>query len=189
MAPFAYLSVLTSIVLAAGITRLLTGVGKMLQARHKIELDWVHLVWILNVFLYMVLNWWILFRWQTQQEWNYFLFLFVLISPIVCFLLSVLLFPNRIEECCDMRNYFSENRRSFFLLAATLTPIDLVDTMLKGLAHFYAQGPYYIFTILLVFTLCMIGAFTKSEKYHKFFAIFFLMYILAFIAINLRMLA
>ncbi len=111
MALFSYLSVLTSIVLAAGITRLLSGVGKILQARNKIELDLVHLVWTLNVFLYMVLNWWILFRWQNQPEWNYFLFLFVLLSPIVCFLLTVLLFPNHIEECCDMRNYFTENRR------------------------------------------------------------------------------
>jgi hypothetical protein len=33
MDPFSYLSVLTSIVLALGITRVLTGLGKLLQAR------------------------------------------------------------------------------------------------------------------------------------------------------------
>ena len=173
MTPFAYLSVLTSIVLAAGITRLLTGVGKMLQARKKIELDWVHLVWIMNVFLYMVLNWWILFRWQAQPEWNYFLFLFVLLTPTICFLLTVLLFPNRIEECCDMRNYFAENRRWFFLLAATLTPIDAVNTLLRGMVHFIAQGPIYVIAIILIFVLCVTGAFTQNEKYHKFFSVFF----------------
>lgn len=188
MNTFAYLSVLTSIVLAAGITRLLAGVGKMMQARDRIEVDWVHLVWILNVFLYMVLNWWILFRWQAQPEWNYFLFLFVLLSPIVCFLLTVLLFPNRIEDCCDMRDYFASNRSWFFRLAALLTPIDAVDTILKGVAHFNAQGPLYIFTISVIFVLCLVAANTKNERFHKFFSVFFLIYLLAFIAINLRLL-
>ena len=136
----------------------------------------------------MMLNWWILFRWQNQPEWNYFLFLFVLFSPIVCFLLTILLFPNHTEECCDMRNYFTENRRWFFLLAALLTPIDAGDTQHKGAAHFTAQDLIYIFTIALICALCVIGAYTKNEKYHKFFAVFFLAYILGYITINLRVL-
>ena len=88
-----------------------------------------------------------------------------------------------------MRNYFAANRRWFFLLAALLTPIDAVDTLLKGLAHFTAQGPVYVFTILLIFSLCVIAAFSRSKIFHKFFAVFFLFYLMAFIAVNLRMLA
>jgi hypothetical protein len=38
MNPFSYLSVLTSIVLALGITRVLTGLGKLLQARDRIRI-------------------------------------------------------------------------------------------------------------------------------------------------------
>jgi hypothetical protein len=54
MDPFSYLSVLISIVLALGMTRVLAGVGEMLQARSRRRLYWVHIVGVANLFLY----WW-----------------------------------------------------------------------------------------------------------------------------------
>jgi hypothetical protein len=188
MNPFAYLSVLTSIVLALGIARVLTGLGKLLQARGRILIYWVHLVWSLNVFLYQVLNWWILFRWQRQEQWTFFLFLFVLLSPTITFLLSVLLFPDRLEDGIDLKQHFYANHRWFFALAALLAPIDAIDTLLKGRAHFAAQGPLYIVTLLFVFGGTVAAASTKRERFHALFSVFFLVYLLAFIGINLRLL-
>ena len=147
---------------------------------------WVHLLWAVNVFLYLVLNWWILFRWRTYEDWTFFIFLFLLLSPTVTFLLSVLLFPDPFEEGTDLKEHFFANRRSFFVLAALLPPIDAVDTLLKGTAHFAAQGPLYVVTLLLVFVLSLVAASTKRERFHAFFAVFFLVYILGFIGINLR---
>lgn len=140
MNPFEYLSILTSIFLALGITQVLTGVGKVLQVRGRIKPYWVHLVWALNLFLFLVLNWWILFRWHRQAEWTFFLFLFVLLSPIIAFLLSVLLFPEPLEPTTDLKGHFYANHRWFFMLGALLPPIDAVDTLLKGREHFMAQG-------------------------------------------------
>ena len=188
MDAFSYLSVLTSIVLALGITRLLTGLGRLLQARSRVRIYWVHLLWTLNVFLFLVLNWWILFRWSTQHEWSFFLFLFVLLSPTVAFLLTVLLMPDPFEEGFDPKQHFYNNHRWFFTLAALLPIIDAMDTLLKGWAHFTAQGPLYVLTILLLFILNIVAALVRREGFQAFFAIFFLVYILAFIAINLRVL-
>ena len=89
MDAFSYLSIVPSIIIALGLTRLLTGIGRLLENRGQMRLYWVHLVWGLNVFLYMVLNWWILFRWDAQQEWTFFLSLFLLLTPTISFLLSV----------------------------------------------------------------------------------------------------
>jgi hypothetical protein len=50
MDPFSYLSVLTSIVLALGITRILSGVGRLLQTRGRVRIYWVHLLWALNLY-------------------------------------------------------------------------------------------------------------------------------------------
>jgi len=188
MDAFSYLSYLTSIVFGLGVTRVLTGLGKILQARGRFRIYWVHLVWALNVMLYIVLNWWILFRWSKQGEWNFFLFLFVLFSPTIGFLLSVLLFPEPLNHGTDLREHFFANHRWFFALAATLAPLDLVDTLLKGVAHFTAQGPFYLVTIALITALTIAGAYTRNEKFHKFFALFFLIYLLVFISVNLRVL-
>ncbi len=57
MNAFEYLSVLISIILALGMTRVLTGVGEMLQARMHRRIYWVHVIWIANLFIYLVMAW------------------------------------------------------------------------------------------------------------------------------------
>jgi len=94
MSAFEYLSVLISIILALGMTRVLAGVGEMLQASSHRQIYWVHLLWIINLFLYLLVAWWVFYRWRNQQPWTFFLFVFVLISPTILYLASVLLFPR-----------------------------------------------------------------------------------------------
>src|SRR5437763_14524984 len=96
MDAFSYLSVLISIVLALGMTRVLAGVGEMLQERSRRRLYWVHAVWIAHLCLYLVVAWWIFYRWRNQQPWTCFLFIFVLSSPPIWYLASIILFP---PEC------------------------------------------------------------------------------------------
>ena len=47
MGAFEYLSVLISIILALGMTRVLAGVGEMLQARSRRRIYWVYAVFFL----------------------------------------------------------------------------------------------------------------------------------------------
>jgi len=54
------------------------------------------------------------------------------------------------------------------------------------LCGYPAQGSLYVITILLLFELNLIAVCIRREFFHAFSAIFFLVYILAFIAINLR---
>lgn len=189
MTTFSYLSYLTSIVLALSVTRLLTGFGKILQARGQLRLYWVQLFWGLDLFLYIALIWWILFRWANVTQWNFFLFLFLLLSPIVLFLMSVLLFPDPLEPDTDLKKFFYANQRWFFGLAALLTPLDAIDTLLKGWDHFAAQGIVYPVTVVLIFVLNVIAAFSPSERYHKIYVVFLLAYLLTFISVNLMTIA
>ena len=176
MDAFSYLSVLISIILALGMTRVLAGVGEMLQARTRHRIYWVHAVWIVNVFLYLVVAWWIFYRWRNQQPWTFFLFLFVLISPTILYLASLLLFPreSELEAPVDYKAHYYANHRAFFILFALFTPVDIVDSLLKGIPHFIELGPQYIVSGLLYFTGMVTAAITHNERYHQFFAIFFL---------------
>lgn len=189
MNPFSYLAYLTSVVLALSITRILTGVGKLLQVRGNVRLYWVHLLWALNLFLYAVLIWWIQYRWQTQAQWTFFLFLFVLLAPTVAFLEAMLLFPDTIQAGTDLKAHYYANHRWFFMLAALLPPLDALDTYLKGWDHFVAQGVIYPISMLLLFGLNLTAAFTRNERFHAFYAVFFMVYLLVFISINLRVIA
>ncbi|PYK95589.1 MAG: hypothetical protein DME36_01345 [Verrucomicrobia bacterium] len=176
MDPFSYLSVLISIILALGMTRVLAGVGEMLQARSHRRMYWVHALWIVNLFLYLVIAWWIFYRWRNQQPWTFFLFVFVLISPTILYLASMLLFPREgdVDLAVDYKTHYYANHRAFFILFALFTPVDIVDTLLKGIAHFLEQGWRYDISIAAALMGLTIAAITRNERYHQFYAIFFL---------------
>ena len=166
MDPFSYLSVLISIILALGMTRVLAGVGEMLQARSRRRLYWVHAVWVVNLFLYLVVAWWIFYRWRNQQPWTFFLFIFVLISPTILYLASIVLFPpeSSLDDFVNYKTHYYSNHRVFFVLFA----------LLEGISHLVALGPLYFISSILFFARLVIAAITRNERYHQCYAIFFL---------------
>jgi hypothetical protein len=174
MDPFSYLSVLISIVLALAMTRILAGIGEMLQARAHRRIYWVHAVWVLNLFLFSVVAWWIFYRWRNLEQWTYFLFLFVLIAPTLLYLAAVVLFPPEgTHGGTDYRTHYYANRRSFFILFGLSVPVDVADTLLKGTAHFLSLGPLYISSAIILLALFTIAAITRNERVHGFLAIYF----------------
>jgi hypothetical protein len=176
MAAFEYLSVLISIILALGMTRVLGGVGEMLQARSHRRIYWVHAIWIINLFLYLVIAWWIFYRWRNQEPWRFLLFVFVLISPTLLYLASLLLFPREgdVDAAVDYKTHYYAKHLAVFILFALFTPVDIADSLLKGVSHFLALGPQYFISNALYFAGLTTAAITRNERYHEFYAIFFL---------------
>jgi hypothetical protein len=105
----------------------------------------VHAVWIANLFLYLVVAWWIFYRSHNQQPWTFFLFIFVLISPTILYLACILLFPpeSTPDEFVNYKTPYYSNHRAFFVLFVLYPPVDFVDTLLKGVPHLVALGPLY----------------------------------------------
>jgi hypothetical protein len=157
-------------------TQVLAGVGEMLQARGRRRIYWVHTLWIVNLFLYLVIAWWIFYRWRNQQQWTFFLFLFVLISPIILFVVSLLLFPpqRELDEFVDYKKHYYANHRAFFLIFGLFTPVDLIDSLLKGIPHLLELGTQYYVSQSLYFVGVVTAAITRNERYHQFYAVFFL---------------
>ena len=176
MDPFSYLSVLISIVLALGMTRVLAGVGEMLQARARRRIYWVHAIWVVNLFVYLVVAWWIFYRWRNQQPWTFLLFVFVLTSPTLLYLASIVLFPpeSALDEFVDYKAHYYANHRAFFILFSCFTPVDFADSLLKGIPHFLELGPQYFLSNSVFFAGLVTAAITRNERYHQFYAIFFL---------------
>jgi hypothetical protein len=187
MDPFSYIIVLTSIILGLGVTRIVGGLGYLMQTRKRRRPYWVHTVWMLNLLLAMAIVWWVAYRWRTNEHWTLLLFIWLLLSPTILYLIASLLFPdqNNDERISDWRTYFYENHRDIFLLLALIFPIDIIDTLLKGIGHFRAQGPFYVMTMALWFVLCLVAAFTKRRTYHGIFALIFAIYNTLFVGFSL----
>jgi hypothetical protein len=186
MDPFSYLVVLTSIILGLGVTRLVGGLGYLMQTRRRKHPYWVHMLWMVNLLLAMAIVWWVAYRWRSNEHWTFLLFIWLLLLPTILYLISSLLFPDQDDEpITDWQVYFYENHRDIFLLYALVFPIDIVDTLLKGMAHFKAQGLLYVMTMGLWFVLCLVAAFTKRRMFHASFAVIFLICNLVFVGTTL----
>lgn len=186
MDPFSYVCVLTSIVAGLALTRLISGLGQLLQSRGRARPYWVHTLWMVNLILGVVVTWWTQYRWRHAPSWTLFLVLWLLVIPVTNYLATVLLFPDEREgePIRDWRaHYYSSARLLFCLLALSFT-FDVVDTLLKGMTHFRSIGPLYPFTMTLYICLSLVAAFTQSPRYHGGFAVFFLVYNLAMLGHN-----
>ena len=69
--------------------------------------------------------------------------------------------------------------RGFGLLLAGQA-IDVADTLLKGMAHFRSLGPSYPVGIASLSALALVAIRTRSERFHGAFAIFAVVYLLAY---------
>lgn len=57
---------------------------------------------------------------------------------------------------------------------ALFGPVDVVDTLFKGVPHLIEQGPQYIVSTTFFFIGLTIAAVTRNERYHQFYCIVFL---------------
>lgn len=127
MTPFEHLAVLISIVLGLGIAHLLTSVHRLVQARARVRPYWLPLLWALLLFVTQIEWWWAIFALRTETVWNFFYFLFVLLSPVSLYLAAAFVLPE-IEPggtaTIDLRTYYYENRRWFFAIVAAGPVLD-----------------------------------------------------------------
>jgi hypothetical protein len=86
---FNYVAVLVSIVIGLGVTRVLSQLSEAIQAQDRQRNYWVHTLWMINLFIFLMLSWWVFYRWKAAPEWNFFLFMWVTVAPTLLYLASV----------------------------------------------------------------------------------------------------
>ena len=121
MTPFEYLSVLISIILGLAIAQLLAGTARLVQLRRSVRPHATTLLWMEILFLIDTQIWWAALERCEELHWNFFLFLFYLLMPILAFLLSALVLPElgNEDEIVLAVNFVGNRPRFFGPVAAT----------------------------------------------------------------------
>lgn len=84
-------------------------------------------------------------------------------------MLSVLLFPDQIDEYKGYADYFQSRRRWFYSFLAMIFVLDVIDTWIKGPEHFHALGLEYPIR-QAVFALCsLVAVLTPSQRFQAVF--------------------
>ena len=165
MDEFSYLIVLVSIVLGLGVTRLLTGLGALIEARDRVRFYGPALAWTLFLLVAHVQTWWAFFGLRDRGGWSFAAFLAVLVQPALLYLLSALVLPTvGPGDDVDLRTRYYEQARWFFGLLAGLLVASLArDLALEGALP---DAPNVAFHAVF-FALAVAGAVTRSERFHR----------------------
>jgi len=176
-----HVRVLIGLVLGLGLTRILTGVTKIVQHPGHKKLYAPHLLWVAVILVSAVHFWWFEFGLIHIRTWRFELFVFVLFYAFLFFLTASLLFPDEMGEFASYEDYFLSRRRWFFGLLAATVPIDLIDTLAKGRAYYDALGPEYPARLVVLLVLCAAAAWTDNRRFHLAFAGLYLVYLISWV--------
>lgn len=173
---YLHVRVLVGVVLGLGLTRILSGLARMVEHPGRNPVSATHLLWVAVILLSIVHFWWWEFALISLGAWRFELFVFLLLYAFLWFVLACLLFPGDLAEHDTYEAYFLSRRRWFFGLFAATFAADLIDTAIKGADHFRALGPEYPARIAAGIILCAIAAWTGNRRFHLLFAALYLAY-------------
>lgn len=165
---YPHVRVVMGMVIGLGVTRLLSGIARIVQhpARHHYG---VHLAWVASVLLSLVHFWWWQFGLYQIEAWTFGIYLFVVGYAITLFLLCALLFPESMQGYRGYKDYFLARRAWFFGLLAATYLLDVVDTLIKGEAHFARFAHEYLIRTPLLVLLCVVAMKSASQRFHVLF--------------------
>ena len=172
---YLHVKVLLSMILGLGVAHLLRGVARIVQHPRKYQIYWVHLVWVLFLFLYLIHFWWWEFYLQRVVQWTFPLYFFIAIYATLLYLLCSLFFPDEMDEYDGYRGYFYSRRSWIFAVMTLIFVADVVDTLIKGSEYRMHLGIFYDIRTSAYILLSLLATRICSPRFHAGFAIFALL--------------
>lgn len=129
---FDYLTVLVSIVLGLAIANVLTRLGLVISARHRVDFYWPPIAWATWIFFICVQHWWAEWGARHAGTPNFVGFWLEVLVPVVLFLLSTLVLPEREENGrLDLGRWYFHNRAWFFTLLCVLPLLSIAEEVAR----------------------------------------------------------
>jgi len=179
---FEYVTVFISIILGLGVTQILTGIADLVHQNERVKLYWPHLVWVFLVLVLHVQEWWVTFALRSLPQWRFPMFLFVLLYPVILFILARLLFPFGFNEgVIDLKKFYYENYRRIFLFGALLAFLSNLDTWF--ISKFDVET---LIAQTIVFVALSLMSILKNSKpwLHKSVAVFMISFLVITIIVE-----
>jgi hypothetical protein len=173
---FQHVRMIMGMVLGLSITRLLTGLVRIIQHPGQNRIYPVHIGWVITMLITLIHFWWWEFWLVDVQHWTFEVYLFLIVYAILLFFLSAFLFPDSISDYAGYEDFFISRRKWFFAIFGATVVFDLIDTLIKGHAHYTMFSMEYWFRVPAYLALCGIAIYTPNRRFHLLFVLFGLIY-------------
>jgi len=178
---YAHVRIIVGVVISLGLTHLLRSAAHMIQHPGKQKIYWVHMMWALFMFIYVLHYWWWEFWLRELRYWSFAIYLFTIAYAVLIYMTCAMLFPDSMADYPSYEEYFYSRRQWFFGLLIALFALDLVDTLLKGRQYYLHLGMAYALRAIVFIAGCAIAIATRNRRYHQFFSIIGVVYQLLYI--------
>jgi hypothetical protein len=156
-----------------GITIVLTGIAQLIREEQRVKLFWPYLIWIGLVFVMHIHEWWITYQLKSTMTWKLPVFLFIILYPILLFILANLLFPDSWEKNNrDMKQFYFIIYQKFFGCAILLVVLSVLQNVFLSNLPLSEQ---FVHLIVLVTLTVMLIKKPKSVLAHTIVAVFLLL--------------
>jgi len=177
MSPFEYVSVLISIIYGLGFTLVLTGVAELIRRWKTIVPFWTYFIWIALVLVLYIYEWWQHYTLRLIDSWSLPVFLFIILYPILLFILANLLFPVKwSKKETRLKEFYFTTYRKFFLWTILLATLAIIQNVV--LEGYRLQDQVAQIIVLIVFLTLLIWR-TKNVIIHTFVACILLILMVA----------
>ncbi|MGY3622464.1 hypothetical protein [Bradyrhizobium sp. USDA 10063] len=173
---YAHIRFIMAMVLSLSLARLLNGLATFVQHPIKVKIFWIHIGWVLSMFLFVIHLWWWEFRLREVASIDFPTYFFLLVFCSLFFFLCAVLFPTSMEEYTGYEDYFISRRGWFFGILAVLYAADLVDTAIKSPAYFASFGLEYPIRNMVYIALCLVAIVVSDKRFHGLFVALGLVY-------------
>ncbi|GAB2183208.1 hypothetical protein [Roseibium sp. LAB1] len=166
LAEFTHIRIIIGMVIGLGVARLLNGLARYVQHPGKEEIYSVHLGWSLFMLLSVVHFWWFEFALGRIQVWTFESYLFVIAFAALYFFIAAVLYPDKMGEYANYKDYFQARKTWIYGLLALMFMLDIVDSRLKGIDYFNDLGTAYLVRQLTIVVLLLAATKIQKAAYH-----------------------
>jgi hypothetical protein len=179
---FEYVTILVSIILGLGITKILSSLAELLYDFRKVKFFWVHTIWVILILYIHIQEWFILYELKGYPAWKLPVFLFVILYPITLFLAASMLFPviNK-DEAVDLKVFFLKSYKALYFLFLICIVLSLIFNI--WLLHVSLNQQVFLMVLFLI-TVIMLLKKNLPPGVHSAYAVILLCFAFASIVVE-----
>jgi hypothetical protein len=160
---FDYVTVMVSVVVGLGLTRLLAAIGDYVPIRRRVKTYWVHSCWILALLLMTLNIWWVFWELRSITVWTSREFVWIVLGPSAFVIACHLAVPDLSTEPLDLERYYYDTNEVFFGLLAFTVAWGTVTEPLLGLSPFFVGFRPLQMGVVALLIAC---ALSKDRRLH-----------------------
>ena len=164
MSQFEFLSVFISIVLALGVSGILSSWGQEIRFRKDVRHYWLHAVWGVLLLLVMVQAWWGLWRLRERTDWLFSDNLFLILPFLLLALMAYVFTPTIRDGKGDVRQYYYDNAPWIFGIGCSYVVAVIINTNVVLGTRFLDPTNIIRYTAILLLSALAIW---RKEWLHK----------------------